>query len=100
MAINSVAFYGGLRSTLWRKVVPPQLGWVMCTFQREGAADRGGTTVSNDDKDALHSGKPAWRTPTMTEDAIPDATNATSQSPGDDGVDQFGGHYVTYGIAS
>jgi hypothetical protein len=36
-----------------------------------------------------------WRTPSFTEDAISDVTRNQTNSPGDDGLDQFVGYETT-----
>lgn len=41
----------------------------------------------------------AWRTPSLTEDAIADVTMNQAASPGDDGSDQFGPPYDTTGLS-
>lgn len=44
----------------------------------------------------------AWRTPTLTEDAIADVTMNAYPAPGDDGIDKFvyiDPHYANYGLS-
>ena len=50
----------------------------------------------------IANGRPAWRTPTLTEDAIADVTMNFYPAPGDDGIDQFANidpHYANYGLS-
>jgi hypothetical protein len=56
-------------------------------------------TASGQQPGEIVTKRPQWRTPSLTEDAISDVTMNQAHSPGDDGVDQFGGHYTAYGLS-